>query len=154
MFVAGEGDKAFRVAGSNMSSIASQSSEIIETITRTIRAIQGLPDTQRNLTNELVKLRRLSNFCLNYAQDTEKAFDKWLLAVSEFHQASVQEHGKTEKQSQTNLSAMLRAEIEASYTNKELERADKASEEMKESLQKQEKAFQTANDAVPSGNST
>ncbi|KAK1703530.1 hypothetical protein BDP67DRAFT_584570 [Colletotrichum lupini] len=131
VFVASEGDKAFRVAGSNMSSIASQSSEIIETIARTIRAIQGLPDTQRNLTNEL-------------------AFDTWLLAVSEFHQASVQEHGKTEKQSQTNLSAMLRAEIEASYTNKELERADKASEEMKESLQKQEKAFQTAKDAVPS----
>ncbi|KAK1457327.1 hypothetical protein CCUS01_01795 [Colletotrichum cuscutae] len=91
----------------------------------------------------------MSNNCLNYAQDTEKAFDTWLLAVSEFHQASVQKHGTTEQESQDNLSAKLQAEIEASYTNKELEKADKASEEMKKSLAKQEKAFQAANDAVP-----
>ncbi|KAI3539322.1 hypothetical protein CSPX01_08985 [Colletotrichum filicis] len=150
VFVAGEGDKAFRIAGSNMSAIAGTSSELIETVARTVKAIQGLPDTQRNLTNELVKLRRMSNNCLNYAQDTEKAFDTWLLAVSEFHQASVQKHGTTEQESQDNLSAKLQAEIEASYTNKELEKADKASEEMKKSLAKQEKAFQAANDAVPS----
>ncbi|KAJ0322286.1 hypothetical protein COL5a_008896 [Colletotrichum fioriniae] len=150
VFVAGEGDKAFRIAGSNMSAIAGTSSELIETVTRTVKAIQGLPDTQRNLTNELVKLRRMSNNCLNYAQDTEKAFDTWLLAVSEFHQASVQKHGTTEQESQDNLSAKLQAEIEASYTNKELEKADQASEDMKKSLAKQEKAFQAANDAVPS----
>ncbi|KAK1720156.1 hypothetical protein CaCOL14_002178 [Colletotrichum acutatum] len=150
VFIAGEGDKAFRIAGSNMSAIAGTSSELIETVTRTVKAIQGLPDTQRNLTNELVKLRRMSNNCLSYAQDTEKAFDTWLLAVSEFHQASVQKHGTTEQESQDNLSAKLQAEIEASYTNKELEKADQASEEMKKSLAKQEKAFQAANDAVPS----
>ncbi|KAJ0310909.1 hypothetical protein COL516b_001608 [Colletotrichum fioriniae] len=150
VFVAGEGDKAFRIAGSNMSAIAGTSSELIETVTRTVKAIQGLPDTQRNLTNELIKLRRMSNNCLNYAQDTEKAFDTWLLAVSEFHQASVQKHGTTEQESQDNLSAKLQAEIEASYTNKELEKADQASEDMKKSLAKQEKAFQAANDAVPS----
>ncbi|KAH7484019.1 hypothetical protein FOMA001_g7375 [Fusarium oxysporum f. sp. matthiolae] len=148
--VASEGDKAFRIAGSNMSAIAGTSSELIQTVTRTVQAIQGLPDTQRNLTNELIKLRRMSNNCLNYAQETEKAFDTWLLAVSEFHQASVQKHGTTEKESQDNLSAKLQAEIEASYTNKELDKADKASEEMKKSLAKQEKAFQAANDAVPS----
>ncbi|KAF4943369.1 hypothetical protein FGADI_13467 [Fusarium gaditjirri] len=117
--VASEGDKAFRIAGSNMSAIAGTSSELFETVTRTVRAIQGLPDTQRNLTNELLKLRRMSNNCLKYAQETESAFDTWLLAVSD-------------------------------YTNKELEKADKASEEMKESLAIQEKAFQAANDAVPS----
>ncbi|KAL0940382.1 uncharacterized protein CTRU02_203145 [Colletotrichum truncatum] len=148
--VASEGDKAFRVAGSNMSAIAGTSSELIQTVSRTVEAIQGLPDTQRNLTNELGKLRRMSNNCLTYAQDTEKAFDTWLLAVSEFHQASVQKHGTTEQESQDNLSAKLQAEIEASYTNKELEKADNAAEEMKKSLAKQEEAFKAANDAVPS----
>lgn len=93
----------------------------------------------------------MSNNCLNYAQDTEKAFDIWLLSVSEFHQASVQKHGTTEQEAQNNLSSKLQAEIEASYTNKELDKADKAADEMKKSLSKQEKAFQAANDAVPSG---
>lgn len=134
-----------------MSAIAGTSGELIETVSRTVKAIQSLPDTQRNLTNELVKLRRMSTNCLTYAQDTEKAFDTWLLSVSEFHQASVQKHGTTEQEAQDNISAKLQAEIEASYTNKELEKSDKAAEEMKKSLAKQEKAFQAANDAVPSG---
>ena len=53
-----------------------------------VRATQALPDTQRNLEVKLNQLRRLSDQCLGYANETEKAFDDWLLSVSEFHQAS------------------------------------------------------------------
>lgn len=94
-----------------MSAIAGTSQELIETVTRSIQAIQGLPETKRNLVNELGKLRRMSDNCLKYAQDTEKAFDGWLLSVSEFHQASVQQHGTTEQKAQANVSAKLQAEI-------------------------------------------
>ena len=149
--VAIEGDRAFRIAGSNMSAISGTSRELIETVNRTVRAIQMLPETQRNLTNELIKLRRMSNNCLTYAMDTEKSFDTWLLAVSEFHQATVQKGGTNEMEGQDSISAKLLAEIEASYTNRELDKADKAADDIKKSLDKQEKAFQAANDAVPSG---
>ena len=53
-----------------------------------VQATQSLPDTQRNLEVKLNQLRRLSDNCLKYADDTSKAFDDWLRSVAEFHQAS------------------------------------------------------------------
>lgn len=53
-----------------------------------VRATQSLPETQRNLETKLNQLRRLSDNCLKYADETSKAFDDWLLSVAEFHQAS------------------------------------------------------------------
>ncbi|KAM0388299.1 hypothetical protein ACHAQC_009909 [Fusarium culmorum] len=89
VYVTNEGDKAFRITGSNMSAITQTSSELVEIVTRTIRAIQGLPDTERIVNNELRKLRRMSDNCGQYAEETEKAFDSWFLSVLEFHQATI-----------------------------------------------------------------
>jgi hypothetical protein len=118
-----------------------------------IRATQKLPDPgyARILDNKLIQLRRLSDSCLTYADDTEKAFDTWLLCVAEFHVASVQKHGTTEAESEANASLKLQAEIESSYKNKEIQSADKAAEAMLKSLNKAEAAFQKANDDIPTG---
>jgi hypothetical protein len=110
------------------------------------------PGYARILDNKLNQLRRLSDSCLKYADDTEKGFDVWLLAVAEFHTASVQKHGTTEADAETSASARLQAEIEASYKNKEITSAEKAAGVMLQSLNKAEAAFQKANDDVPSGN--
>lgn len=118
-----------------------------------VRSTQKLPDPgyARILDNKLNQLRRLSDNCLKYAEDTEKAFDVWLLCVTEFHTASVQKHGTTEAEAEANHSSMLQAEIEATYTQETIKSAEKYANEMLKSLNKAEDAFQKANDDVPSG---
>jgi len=64
----------------------------------------------------------------------------------------VQKHGTTSAESEANISAQLQAKIEESYTKQELDKADEATAVMKASLEKADKAFQKANDDVPSGN--
>jgi hypothetical protein len=118
-----------------------------------VRATQKLPDPSyaRILDNKLNQLRRLSDSCLNYADNTEKAFDAWLLCVTEFHTASVQKHGTTEAEAESSNSFKLQAEIEATYKNKEITVAEKAADAMLKSLNKAEDAFQKANEDVPTG---
>ena len=118
-----------------------------------VRATQRLPDSgyARILDNKLNQLRRLSDSCLGYAENTEKAFDAWLLCVTEFHTASVQKHGTTEAEAEANHSFKLQAEIEATYKDEEIAVAEKAAGAMLKSLEKAEDAFQKANDDVPSG---
>jgi hypothetical protein len=120
-----------------------------------VRATQRLPDPgyARILDNKLNQLRRLSDDCLRYAEDTEKAFDVWLLCVTEFHVASVQKHGTSEAESEVNASLKLQAEIETTYKDKEIQSADKAADAMLKSLNKAEAAFQKANEDIPSGKS-
>ncbi|CEF76004.1 hypothetical protein FGSG_10556 [Fusarium graminearum PH-1] len=151
VYVANEGDRAFRITGSNMSGITQTSSELVETVTRTVRAIQGLPETERIVNNELRKLRRMSDNCGQYAEETEKAFDSWFLSVLEFHQATITKQSGATTDSHDNVTAKLQAEIEASYTNKDANMLSKASEAMKEAFSKQERAFQAANEGVPPG---
>lgn len=118
-----------------------------------MRSTQKLPDPgyARILDNKLNQLRRLSDSCLKYADDTEKAFDVWLLCVTEFHTASVQKHGTSEADAEANHSLKLQAEIESEYTQKSIDVAEKHAEAMLKSLNKAEDAFQKANDDVPSG---
>lgn len=122
-------------------------------MTEVIRSTQMLPDPgyARVLDNKLNQLRRLSDSCLKYADETEKGFDDWLLVVTEFHTASVQKHGTTEADAEASSSARLQAEIEATYKDKEIASAEKAANVMLQSLNKAEAAFQKANDDVPSG---
>lgn len=152
VYVGDCGAKAFSIAGSNMDAIAGTSGDLTQVVTEVIRATQNLPDPgyARILDNKLIQLRRLSDSCLNYAVETERAFDTWLLTVTEFHTASVQKHGTTEAETEANTSVRLQAEIEAEYKNKEVSSADKAAGKMLESLNKAEAAFQKANDSIPS----
>lgn len=125
-------------------------------MTEVIRATQKLPDPSyaRILNNKLNQLRYLSDNCLKYAEKTEKAFDGWLLCVTEFHTASVQKHGNTEAETEANHSLQLQAKIETTFTQLEVDSANKAANVMLASLNKAEAAFQKANDDVPSGKST
>ncbi|KAJ4348639.1 uncharacterized protein N0V89_010017 [Didymosphaeria variabile] len=127
--------------------------DLTEIVTEVIRSTQKLPDPgyARILDNKLNQLRRLSDSCLKYADDTEKAFDIWLLCVTEFHVASVQKHGTSEAESEENTSKRLQAEIESTYTQDTIKSAEKYANEMLKSLNKAEDAFQKANDDVPSG---
>lgn len=134
-----------------MSGITQTSSEIVETVTRTVRAIQGLPETERIVNNELRKLRRMSDNCGQYAEETEKAFNSWFLSVLEFHQAIIKKQSGATTDSHDNSTAKLQSEIEASYANKDANMLSKASEAMKEAFSKQEKAFQAANEGLPPG---
>jgi hypothetical protein len=122
-------------------------------VTEVVRSTQKLPDPgyARVLDNKLNQLRRLSDSCLKYADDTEKAFDNWLLCVTEFHTASVQKHGTTEADAEANTSLRLQAEIEVTYTLDTIGSAEKHAEIMLRSLNKVEGAFQKGNDDVPSG---
>ncbi|KAG8627095.1 hypothetical protein KVT40_004578 [Elsinoe batatas] len=152
VYVGDCGVKAFSIAANNMDSIAGTAGDLTEVVTEVVRSTQKLPDPgyARILDNKLNQLRRLSDSCLKYADDTEKAFDVWLLCVTEFHTASVQKHGTTEADAEANHSLKLQAEIEATYTQKTIESAEKHAEAMLKSLNKAEDAFQKANDDVPS----
>ncbi|KAF1945147.1 hypothetical protein EJ02DRAFT_431759 [Clathrospora elynae] len=152
VYVGDCGANAFGIAANNMDSIAGTAGDLTEIVTEVIRATQRLPDPSyvRILDNKLNQLRRLSDSCLNYADDTEKAFDVWLLCVTEFHTASVQKHGNTEAAAEASNSLKLQAEIEATYKDKEINMAEKAAEAMLKSLSKAEDAFQKANNDVPS----
>ncbi|EKJ67617.1 hypothetical protein FPSE_12198 [Fusarium pseudograminearum CS3096] len=151
VYVANEGDRAFRITGSNMSGMTQTSSEIVDIVSRTVRAIQDLPKTERVVNNELRKLRRMSDNCGQYAEETEKAFDSWFLSVLEFHQATIKKQSGSTTDSHDNATARLQAEIEASYANKDGSMLNKASEAMKEAFSKQERAFKAANEGVPPG---
>lgn len=63
----------------------------------------------------------------------------------------MQKHGTTDQEKEANVSAQLTSQIEASYNNKEVDAANAAAQRMKESLEKAEKAFEKANNDVPSG---
>lgn len=96
----------------------------------------------------------MSDNCGQYAEETEKAFDSWFLSVLEFHQATITKQSGATTDSHDNVTAKLQAEIEASYTNKDVNMLSKASEAMKEAFSKQERAFQAANEGVPPGRFT
>ncbi|KAG4253200.1 hypothetical protein FPRO03_07160 [Fusarium proliferatum] len=152
VYVGDCGAKTFHIAASNMDAIAGTSGDLTEIVTEVIRATQKLPEPgyARILDNKLIQLRRLSDSCLKYAEDTEKAFDTWLLCVTEFHTASVQKHGTTEAEAEANNSLKLQAQIEATYTQKEVDSAESHAQNMLTSLNKAEAAFQKANDDIPS----
>ncbi|KAB2108972.1 hypothetical protein AG0111_0g3058 [Alternaria gaisen] len=152
VFVGDYGVKAFNIAASNMDAIAGTAGDLTDIVTEVVKCTQKLPDSgyARILDNKLNQLRRLSDSCLGYAENTEKAFDGWLLCVTEFHTASVQKHGITEAKAEENHSLQLQTEIEATYKDKEIALAEKAADAMLKSLNKAEDAFQKANDDVPS----
>ncbi|KAI9655261.1 MAG: hypothetical protein M1829_000674 [Trizodia sp. TS-e1964] len=151
IFVGDCGAKSFAIAANNMDSIAATAGDLTEIVTEVIKATQKLPDPgyARNLDTKLMQLRRLADSCLSYADNTEKAFDAWLLCVAEFHVASVQKHGTTEAESEANATIKLQAEIEASYKIKASDSAEKAANEMLKSLRISESAMQKANDDIP-----
>ncbi|KAM0345796.1 hypothetical protein ACHAPU_006149 [Fusarium lateritium] len=155
VYVGDCGAKTFHIAASNMDAIAGTAGDLTDIVTEVIRATQKLPEPgyARILDNKLIQLRRLSDSCLKYADDTEKAFDTWLLCVTEFHTASVQKHGTTEAEAEANTSLKLQAQIEATYTQKEVDTAEASANAMLTSLNKAEAAFQKANDDVLTGES-
>ncbi|KAK2749619.1 hypothetical protein FQN57_005841 [Myotisia sp. PD_48] len=162
VYVGDVGAKAFSAASTNMELIANTAGELTETATQftnyctqvsnVIQATRGLPESgyERNLDNSLKQLQALSKNCVKYAGNTEKAFDDWLLCITEFHTASVQKHGTTEAEAQANTSSRVQAVIEASYQEENLKSADKVVDKMLQFLGTAEGAFKKANDDVPS----
>ena len=108
---------------------------------------------QDTLNDLLDELRDLSNRCMLYSDETQKGFDTWLLMVSELHTATEQKSGNVSKEAAETLSNKAAAEIEEQYGQTSLNNATAAAARMKESLDKAEKAFEKANEDVPSGQS-
>jgi len=106
---------------------------------------------QDTLNILLDELRNLSRRCMSYSEEIQKAFDVWLLMVAELHTATEQMSGNVTQEHADHLRNKAAADIEQQYLQKALDTATAAATRMKESLDKAEKAFQKANDGVPSG---
>ena len=127
----------------------------MDQITRILQALQNIhqPGMQDTLNDLLDELSSLSGRCMNYSDEIQKAFDTWLLMVAELHTATEQKSGNVSQEQAETESKKAAAQIEETYTKKSLDNATLAAGRMKESLDKAEKAFQKANDDVPSGKS-